>query len=149
MHKKTSSFFVIVIGLILLSCMRCHDPLQPEYIFSSNDSFPEGVTFDPVDRAFYAGSLEGGTITRIDADGTESVFFEIDTEVSFTGMKIDPCRRQLWVCTSFVNSEIPVGEEGFRFGEIWIFDLENGQKNYEYSLSEISPNARCNDLIID
>ena len=149
MQKKFSRFFILFAGLILLSCMRCHDPLQLEYILSSNDSFPEGVTFDPIDRAFYAGSLEGGTITRIDAEGTESTFFESDTELSFTGMKVDPCRRQLWVCTSFSNPEIPFGEEGFRFGEIWIFDLENGQKRYEYSLSEISANARCNDLIID
>jgi sugar lactone lactonase YvrE len=149
MQRKFLSFFILVFGLILLSCMQCHDPLQPEYILSSKDSFPEGVTFDPVARAFYAGSLEGGTITRIDADGTESIFFESDTEVSFTGMKIDPCRRQLWVCAGFINPEIPEGEEGFRFGEIWIFDLQDGQKRYEYSLSEISDNARCNDFIID
>ena len=149
MQRTFSSFFILVAGLIILSCVRFQDPLQPEYILSGTDSLPEGVTFDPVDRAFYAGSLEGGTITRIDADGTERIFFEIDTELSFTGMKIDPCRRKLWVCTSFSNPEIPEGEEGFRFGEIWIFDLEDGQKNYEYSLSEISSNARCNDLIID
>ena len=82
MQRTFSILFILVAGLIILSCMRCHDPLKPEYILSSNDSLPEGVTFDPVNRAFYAGSLEGGTITRIDADGTESIFFEIDTEVS-------------------------------------------------------------------
>jgi sugar lactone lactonase YvrE len=149
MQRKFLSLFILVIGLILLSCMQCHDPLKPEYILSSKDSFPEGVTFDPFVRAFYAGSLEGGTITRIDADGTESIFFESDAEVSFTGIKIDPCRRQLWACASFINPEIPEGEEGFRFGEIWIFNLQDGQKRYEYSLSEISNNARCNDFIID
>ena len=40
-------------------------------------------------------------------------------------------------------------KKGFRFGEIWIFDLESKQNTFQYSLSEIIPNARCNDLIID
>lgn len=149
MQTKALIFFTLIIVSVILSCRQSHEPLAPEYTLSSNDSFPEGVTFDPIDRAFYTGSLQGGTITRVDADGTESVFFTLDSEVSFTGMKIDPCRRRLWVCTSFSDPAIPVGEEGFRYGEIWIFDLVSKQKSYEYSLPEIVPNARCNDLIID
>ncbi len=149
MQKKALIFFAVIIVSTILCCRQSLEPLAPEYTLSSNDSFPEGVTFDPIDRAFYTGSLQGGTITRVDADGTESVFFTLDSEVSFTGMKIDPCRRRLWVCTSFSDPAIPVGEEGFRYGEIWIFDLVSKQKAYEYSLSEIVPNARCNDLIID
>ena len=149
MRTKKVLFYILCIGVCILGCMPIFNPLAPEYILSSNDSFPEGVTFDPIDRAFYAGSLEGGTITRVDSNGDESVFFALDTEVSFTGMKVEPCTRRLWVCTTFSNPEIPLGEEGFRFGEIWIFDLESKQKSFEYSLSEITPNARCNDLIID
>ena len=149
MKTKKLLFFILVVGVFIPDCRQCCNPLAPEYVLSSKDSFPEGVTFDPIDRAFYAGSLEGGTITRVDSDGSESVFFELDTEVSFTGMKVDPCRRRLWVCTTFSNPAIPLGEEGFRFGEIWIFDLESKQNTFQYSLSEIIPNARCNDLIID
>jgi sugar lactone lactonase YvrE len=120
-----------------------------EYTLSSRDSFPEGVTFDPVERKFYTGSLQGGTITSIAADGTEKLFFDSEIDLSFTGMKVDACNRRLWVCTSFTDPSIPLGEEGSRFGEIWIFSLTSGEKTHEYSLPEIVPNARCNDLIVD
>jgi hypothetical protein len=72
-----------------LSCDNNSVPLSNEYTLSSKNSIPEGVTFDPVDRAFYAGSLQGGTITRVNADGTESIFFDSEIEQSFTGMKVD------------------------------------------------------------
>ena len=144
-------FFTLTIVATNLSCKKNELPLADEYILSSKDSFPEGVTFDPVDRAFYAGSLLGSTITRIDADGTESIFLDLDNEVSFTGMKVDADNRRLWVCAGLNNSSIPEGEEGSRFGEIWIFDLRSEQKTHEYPLSDIVPNTngRCNDLIID
>lgn len=149
MKTKILLLCILITGFLIPDCRQICNPLAPEYVLSSKDSFPEGVTFDPIDRAFYAGSLEGGTITRVDQDGGERVFFELDTEVSFTGMKVDPSRGRLWVCTTFSNPAIPLGEDGFRFGEIWIFDLESEQNTSQYSLSEITPNARCNDLIID
>ena len=87
--------FTLTIAATNLSCKKNELPLADEYILSSKDSFPEGVTFDPVDRAFYVGSLLGSTITRIDADGTESIFLDLDNEVSFTGMKVDADNRRL------------------------------------------------------
>ena len=74
MQTKALIFFTVLIGSVILSCRQSHEPLAPVYTLSSNDSFPEGVTYDPIDRAFYTGSLQGGTITRVDADGTESSF---------------------------------------------------------------------------
>ena len=146
--------YVLIIFMLLAtsagpSCTQNTIPLLDEYTLSSRDSFPEGVTFDPVERKFYTGSLEGGTITSVDADGTESVFFSSEIELSFTGMKVDACNRRLWVCTSFTDPSIPTGEEGSRFGEIWIFSLTSGEKTHEYLLSDVVTNARCNDLIID
>src|SRR5262245_12726187 len=43
--------------------------------FSDRDLYPEGGAFDPVDRAFYVGSLRHGNITRVAADGSESILF--------------------------------------------------------------------------
>jgi sugar lactone lactonase YvrE len=107
------------------------------------------VTFDPIDRAFYAGSLNGGTITRVDADGTESVFLDLESDVSFSGMKVDALNRRLLVCASFRDPLIPLGEEGSLYTEIWVFDLLSGEKTHEYSLPDIAPNARCNDFNLD
>jgi Cu-Zn family superoxide dismutase len=149
MKRNIVIFFTLIIVAINVSCNKNDLPLADEYPLSSKDSKPEGVTFDPIDRAFYAGSLVGGTITRVDADGTESVFFDLDSEVSFSGMKIDALNRRLWVCASFRDPAIPVGEEGYLFTEIWIFDLMSGEKTHEYSLSAIVPKARCNDFNLD
>lgn len=140
---------IVVVINISISCEKNGFPLADEYLLSSKDSKPEGVTFDPIDRAFYAGSLNGGTITRVDADGTESGFLDLDSDVSFSGMKIDAHNRRLWVCASFSDPTIPLGEEGFLYTEIWIFDLMSGQKTHEYSLPAIFPHARCNDFILD
>ena len=41
-------------------------PLLDRYELLSPDSVPEGVAFDPNERAFYATSLKGGSIVRID-----------------------------------------------------------------------------------
>lgn len=149
MKKNIVIFFTLIIVAINVSCKKDDLPLADEYPLSSKDSTPEGVTFDPIDRAFYAGSLNGSTITRVDADGTESVFLDLDSEVSFSGMKVDAHNRRLWVCASFRDPTIPVGEEGYLFTEIWIFDLMSGEKTHEYSLPAIVPKARCNDFNLD
>ena len=140
---------LIVVITISISCKKNDVPLADEYLLSSKDSKPEGVTFDPIDRAFYAGSLNGGTITRVDADGTESVFLDVDSDVSFSGMKVDALNRRLWVCASFRDPLIPLGEEGSLYTEIWVFDLLSGDKIDEYPLPAIFPNARCNDFNLD
>ena len=149
MKRNIVIFFTLIIVAISVSCKKNDLPLADEYPLSSKDSKPEGVTFDPIDRAFYAGSLNGGIITRVDADGTESVFLDLDSEVSFSGMKVDAHNRRLWVCASFRDPTIPVGEEGYLFTEIWIFDLMSGKKTHEYSLPAIVPKARCNDFNLD
>lgn len=148
---KTDSLIIISLLIVAatLSCNTTDVPLADRYPLSSKDSKPEGVTFDPVDRAFYAGSLEGGTITRVDADGKETIFFQSDREVSFSGMKVDARSRRLWVCASFRDTAVPLGEEGSLYTEIWIFDLGNGEKTHTYTLPAIAPNARCNDFNLD
>ena len=151
MQRNIGIFFtlIIVVITISISCKKIDVTLADEYLLSIKDSLPEGVTFDPIDRAFYAGSLNGGTITRVDADGTESVFLDLESDVSFSGMKVDALNRRLWVCASFRDPLIPLGEEGSLYTEIWVFDLLSGEKIHEYSLPAIFPNARCNDFNLD
>jgi hypothetical protein len=47
-------------------------PLLESYALSSPDSVPEGVAFDPVERSFYATSLQGGGVVRIDSAAANS-----------------------------------------------------------------------------
>ncbi|MDZ7782826.1 MAG: SMP-30/gluconolactonase/LRE family protein [Halioglobus sp.] len=115
-------------------------PLLDRYELSSPDSVPEGVAFDPVDRAFYATSLQGGSITRIAADGTESLFRPADDRARIGGAKVDPAARRLWVCATQVDG---------LDDRVWVFDLDTGGLVLEFFLGALSTGGSCNDLALD
>jgi sugar lactone lactonase YvrE len=129
---------------ITAACSNSHDsgsaplPLLARYELSSTDSVPEGVAFDPQQRSFYATSLHGGGIVRIDASGREFVFREPDYSVRIVGAKVDAQRRKLWVC-----AEIEGGDD-----RVWVFGLADAKIEREYLLSDIASNASCNDLVV-
>ena len=85
-HRLLNVLFAAVVTASVSACSDSSDdsgparpaPLQDRYVLGSEDSVPEGVAFDPVERAFYATSLQGGSITRVSADGEEAVFRAAD-----------------------------------------------------------------------
>ena len=115
-------------------------PLLERYELSSEVSFPEGVTFDEQDRAFYAGGSENGSITRVDADGTESLFRAADGRAQLLGIKVDPQARRLWACARLVDG---------MDNRVWIFDLESGDLAQEFVLGALFGGGDCNDLALD
>ena len=119
-------------------------PLQPEYILDSDSGVPlpdgsgtfprvpEGVAYDPISSSFFATAIFGGRITRINGtSGIEETFFQESTPgIAFSGAKVAPFRRILWVCaTEFPaapNSSvyaIRIGSEGSAGTLIRKFDL--------------------------
>jgi hypothetical protein len=110
------------------------------HTFSDKRLFPEGGAYDATDRAFYVGSLTHGNITRLDADGTESIFYAGTGEAErYTlGMQVDAQRRKLWVCTT-----------KDKLGTIWIFDLASGARTESIALTQANPEAACNDVLLD
>ncbi len=115
-------------------------PLLERYELSSPDSIPEGVTFDPRERMFYATSLQGGGIVKIDAAGQESVFHPADNRAQVGGTKVDAERRRLWACAQGVDG----GDS-----RVWVFDLDTAELSVEFFLGAISPGGSCNDLVLD
>lgn len=114
--------------------------LSERYELTSTDSVPEGVTFDPEKRDFYATSLQGGSIVRIGATGDESVFRAADNRAELVGAKVDAERRRLWVCAQKVDG----GDN-----RVWVFDLNSAELTMEFFLGAITANGSCNDLILD
>jgi len=108
--------------------------------FADKRLYPEGGAFDPVDGAFFVGSLEHGNITRVDANGSESIFFAGTGETArYTlGMQVDADRRLLWVCTT-----------KDKLGTVWIFDLASRAQVASIDLRQANPDAACNDLLLD
>jgi len=133
-----------LIALALLSASGCSNsnesiPLLDRYALSSPDSIPEGVAFDPVERAFYVTSLEGGSITRIDAAGSESIFREADGRARIAGAKVDSSARLLWVCARLVD-----GTDD----RVWAFDLGTQDLVHEFFLEQLTSGGACNDLTL-
>lgn len=144
--NKPLAWLVLTASIAIAACSDSNDtpippdPLLARYELSSPDSVPEGVAFDPVERAFYATSLQGGSITRIAADGTESVFRPADNRARIGGAKVDATARRLWVCATQVDG---------LDDRVWVFDLESGARLLEFVLGALSTGGSCNDLTLD
>ncbi|MEZ5503377.1 MAG: SMP-30/gluconolactonase/LRE family protein [Halioglobus sp.] len=115
-------------------------PLPDRLELGSPDSVPEGVAFDPQERAFFATSLQGGSIVRIDAAGRESVFRAADNRARLVGTKVDAQHRRLWVCAQQVD-----GVDN----RVWVYGLDTGQLDLEFLLGALTTNGSCNDIALD
>jgi len=145
--KRVTAGLIASIAALATACSDSdsNSPLTPEapllqsYTLSSNDSVPEGVAYDSRDRAFYATSLQGASIVRLDAAGQESIFRAADNRASLVGTKVDSTRRRLWVCAQEVD-----GVDN----RVWVFDLESAQLDMEFELGALSTGGSCNDLAL-
>jgi len=115
---------------------------QDEYVLSDPELVPESGFYDPVGRAFYVGSATKGSITRVDADGTETIFFEPmpSSSLRTLGLTIDAEARRLWVCVQDTAS----GEVG-----VWTFDLSTGEREIDFDLASAAEDSSCNDIALD
>ncbi len=116
--------------------------LQDEYILSDQDLVPESGSYDPAGRAFYVGSETQGSITRVDADGTESLFFDPPPSSSLRtlGLTIDAEARRLWVCVDDTVTESQ---------SVRTFDLSTGMPEIQFDLASAAADATCNDIALD
>lgn len=76
--------------------------LQPFYDLP-NAQHPESVTYDPVTRDFFAGSVLAKGIVRVDGDTGATSQFVSPLGLPFasvTGLRADPARRTLWACNT-------------------------------------------------
>ncbi len=108
--------------------------LLDDYVLEGDDMYPEGVAFDPTQRAFFVGSLTDSGITRVDADGTQSVFVASGPSMlASAGMKVDDAARRLWVC----------GSDDAEASHIYVYGLDDA------ALVEAFEVSGCNDLALD
>ena len=114
--------------------------LASEYALSNLADHPEGGSFDPVSRSFFAGSMRTGDIVRMDAAGNETVLFDATEEnAASLGMDVDAQARTLWSC-HIIN-------EGANPGTIRAFDIDSGALRLELALEALAVGASCNDVV--
>lgn len=96
------------------------------------DLIPEGIEVDPATGRIFVGSLAKEKIVVVDAKGEARDFVKPGEGLwDILGMKADPARRTLWVCTA-------AGEQGGRdSGKAALlgFDLGGGRLKYRYEVS--------------
>lgn len=116
-------------------------PLLESYELAGDDLYPEGIAWDPQTRSFYVGSLEHGTVTRVDADGSQSLLAEpANAGWSTVGMKIDPDARRLFACATAGELD---GTD-----QVWIYDLDGCGLVEQVDLTVAADGAHCNDLAL-
>ena len=137
----------ILVGLMLgwAGCSGSEDaaaPLKDEYILSDQALVPESGAFDPTGRSFYVSSATKGDITRVQVDGTESVFFAAPAGEQWRslGTIVDDSARRLWVCAQRLADATQ---------EIWVFDLEGGGRELALDLANVEAGSTCNDVALD
>ncbi len=108
---------------------------------------PEGGAYDEAGHAFYMGSLEHGTVRRVDAmTGEDTEFFVGEPTGAWwtLGMDVDEMRRHLWVCAA---EDLRGGDTDEEFhGEIWAFDLDSGERFVRVRFP--ADNSICADVAV-
>jgi sugar lactone lactonase YvrE len=88
------------------------------------DLIPEGIAHDARTGSFFLGSLYKRKIVRIDKTGKASDFSKPEDGLwDVLGMKVDPARRTLWVCSAAGAS---AGEQDGASG-LFRYDLATGR----------------------
>ena len=125
-------------------------PLQDEYVLSDRALVPESGTYDSASRSFFVGSANSdsaarGGITRIEADGTETIAFPppADETWSTRGMIVDTDARRLWVCARQVEAGVVTSQR------IRTFDLSTGEQELDLDLASAAEGSTCNDIAVD
>ncbi len=92
------------------------------------DFLPEGIAYDPVERAFYVGSLHRASIVRVDRDGRAREFVapRAGGMFSVVGLRVDPVRRLLWACSAAGREFNHLDPSVFGQAGLFAFDLATG-----------------------
>ncbi len=147
-------------GLLLLlalgtAAVAFADPLTEDsqvepvrkFTIPEHDFFPESIAHDPVSGDYFLGSMSRSRILRIHPDGSYEDFLASPAPelASSIGIKADPDRRILWVCTGRFSLFANPGSGPPRTGLIQL-GLDSGALLASWLVRQESVYHICNDL---
>jgi len=103
------------------------------------DLVPEGVAYDPVDKALYVSSIYKRKILKIRPDKSVTAFASTgqDGLLGVLGMEVDAKRRHLWVCSAYDPANSILHGQGLRpQAAIHKMDLQSGKLLQKYTLDD-------------
>ncbi len=122
---------------------------QTAFRVMDRELIPEGITYDPVGKHFYLGSIFKCKIVKINAEGNVSDFVprKQDGLRTVLGMNVDPIKRILYVNT-YVDTPAPVDIDTSEAGWAGLFkyDLDTGKLLNKYTIHEEAEPHLFNDL---
>ena len=121
------------------------------FVLDDPDFIPEGIAYDPVDRAFYVGSLHRRSVVRIDRGGKQTTFLPSgrDGLGQVLGMHVDSARRRLWLATLVLDSVAPRHYSGVRgWAFLHSYDLPGGQLLSRHAAPDSAIAHLLNDLVV-
>jgi hypothetical protein len=112
---------------------------------SQPDLIPEGIAWDARTGAYFVGSLYRKKIVRVDAEGraTDFVAAGQDGLEDVLGLKVDPEKRRLWICTAASPRAGPrAGSSG-----LLVYDIDSGKPVAAHWLRDPGTKHLLNDLV--
>jgi hypothetical protein len=114
------------------------------------DFIPEGFAYDPVSQTFYLGSVYQKRIVAISKAGQASSFStDSDGLWSVMGMKVDPKRRLLWVCTMAQPQMLDLKPEDNGKSAVFKYSLATGKLLKRYILPNKPKAHGLGDLVVN
>jgi tetratricopeptide (TPR) repeat protein len=111
---------------------------------------PEGFAYDPVSKTFYLGSVYQKKIVAISKAGQASDFsMPSDGLWSVMGMKVDPKRRLLWVCTMAQPQMLDLKPEDNGKSAVFKYSLATGKLLKRYILPNKPKAHGLGDLLVN
>jgi hypothetical protein len=111
---------------------------------------PEGIAYDPLTQTFYLGSVYKRKIVSINRAGeTRDFSSEADGLWSVMGMRVDPARRVLWVCTASHPQMMNFNQAEKGFSGIFKYDLKTRRLIKKYLLPGQSKPHWLGDLVLN
>lgn len=118
------------------------------------DLIPEGIAYDPVDRAFFLSSLHKRKIVRVRLHANRGPMIEDftvqgqDGLYSTLGMKVDAARRILWVCSTAESFMKGYSDADAGKAALFKYDLRTRKLIRKYELGP-KPAHLLNDLALN
>jgi DNA-binding beta-propeller fold protein YncE len=127
--------------------------LKVAYTIPENDLIPEGIAYDPVEKAFYVSSTYKRKILKINSRGVASNFTgEMqDGLYGVLGMRVDAARRILWAVCIDVGKAMPLkhmDSSEYNCTGLFKYDLTTGKLLHKYLFGP-AEGASFNDLALD
>ncbi len=156
--KKSKALILITLCLFAIDMIAqdAHQVLNQSNIaftIPEKDLIPESIAYDHAKGDFYIGSTRKGKIVKLSKTGVLSDFVTSrqDGLWMVIGMKIDPTRNILWVCSSEgenLENYSPNDARNGRSAGVFKYDLTTGRLIKKYILDTPGEVHFLNDLAI-